>query len=324
MTESGQQAGGGASGLARWALAGAALLAVGAVAWSVSRGGEEAQPVAENAAPTELPPVSDVIARLEQRLAETPDDAEGWRMLGWSYFQTGRYAEAATAFKRATTLDPDNAETHSMLGEALVLASGDGGGLPADARAAFDRALALDPKDPRARYFRAVALDLEGKHAEAIDAWFALLADTPADAPYAADVRQVIADVAKVSGIDVADRLASAQFAPATGGLSTDGAARATEAIPGPTREQMQAAQSMAPGQQQEMIRGMVDGLAARLAENPQNADGWIMLMRSQTQLGDKRAARQALDDGLAAFRNDGATSRRLREAASALGIDAG
>ena len=44
--------------------------------------------------------------------------------------------------------------------------------------------------------------------------------------------------------------------------------------------------------------------------------------MRSRVQLGEMAAARQALSDGLRAFRNDGATSRRLREAAAALGIE--
>jgi tetratricopeptide (TPR) repeat protein len=90
-----------------------------------------------------------VIAKLEAKLKADPENAEGWRMLGWSYFQTERYAEAATALKKATRLDPDHAETFSFLGEALVLASDSEGGSP-DAQAAFDRALQLDPKDARA------------------------------------------------------------------------------------------------------------------------------------------------------------------------------
>ena len=142
-------------------------------------------------------------------------------MLGWSYFQTERFAEAATAMKRATALDPKNPEYFSMLGEALVMASKDGGGLPPDAKAAFDTALTLDPKDARARYFRAVAMDLDGKHAAALDGWFALLADTPADAPYAADVREVIRNVGKENGIEVEKRLAATSPAPPAKGFAT-------------------------------------------------------------------------------------------------------
>jgi len=69
------------------------------------------------------------------------------------------------------------------------------------------------------------------------------------------------------------------------------------------------------------MVRGMVDGLEAKLKSNPNNAQGWIMLMRSRMQLGEQRKAAQALQDALAAFRNDGATSRQLREAAATLGV---
>jgi cytochrome c-type biogenesis protein CcmH len=265
--------------------------------------------------------VDQVIAGLEARLKANPNDAEGWRMLGWSYFQTERFAEAATAMKRAAALDPDNPEYHSMLGEALVMASKDGEGIPADAKAAFDRALALDPKDARARYFRAVAIDLEGRHREAIDAWFALLADTPADAPWAEDVRQVIRSVGKENGIEVEKRLAAAAPAPASGGMKTDGARIASAGIPGPTRDQMAAATQLPKGQQDAMVQGMVDGLAAKLAANPNNPQGWIMLMRSRMQLGETGKAAQALQDALQAFRNDGATSRQVREAAATLGI---
>ena len=242
-------------------------------------------------------------------------------MLGWSYYQTERYAEAATAMKRATALDPKNPEYFSMLGEALVLASKDGDGVPPDAAAAFDAALALDPKEPRARYFHAVRLDLDGKHKEAVEEWFALLKDSPADAPWVGDVREVIQAVGKKNGIEVASRLAATSPAPADNGFKTDGSQIASAGIPGPSRDQIQAASQLPKGQQDAMVQGMVDGLAAKLKANPDNAPGWIMLMRSRMQLGQRAQAAQALQDALTAFRNDGATSRQLREAATTLGV---
>jgi cytochrome c-type biogenesis protein CcmH len=300
------------------AAAAVALAAGGAAVWRSQQGATAPAPAA---AGQQQPTVDQVIAGLEARLKANPNDAEGWRMLGWSYFQTERFAEAATAMKRATALDPDNPEYFSMLGEALVMASKAGEGMPADAAAAFDRALQLDPKDARARYFQAVRLDLDGKHREAIDAWFALLKDSPADAPWAADVREVIQSVGQKHGIDVAQRLASVSPAPANNGFTTDGGKIATAGIPGPTREQIQAASQLPKGQQDAMVQGMVDGLAAKLKANPDNAPGWIMLMRSRMQLGQPAQAAQALQDGLAAFKNDGATSRQLREAAATLGV---
>ena len=166
-------------------------------------------------APSQAPSVDEVIAKLEAKLKEKPDDAQGWRMLGWSYFQTQRYAEAATALKQSTRLDPEHAETFSFLGESLVLASNVEGKIPADARAAFERAYKLDPKDARARYFKAVSMDIAGHHRKAINAWFALLKDTPADAPYADDIRAVIRNVGAMRKIEVEKRLAAMQLAAA-------------------------------------------------------------------------------------------------------------
>jgi cytochrome c-type biogenesis protein CcmH len=307
----------------RIALIIAALLAIGAIAVQVYRSttdGSSPNLAATGEESAVAPSVDQVIAGLEEKLQENPDDAESWRMLGWSYFETGKFAESATAMKRATTLDPDNAEYWSMLGEALVMAS-DGQQVPDDAAAAFRNALKQDAKDPRARYFLAVQKDISGDHKGAINDWFALLEDTPADAPYASDIRRVIGQVAEKEGIDVAARLAKAAPAAPTGGISTDGPAVATAAIPGPSRQQMQEAAALPPGQQEAMIANMVDGLDKRLQANPNDANGWIMLIRSRMQLGQTVQAKQALDRGLKAFKNDGAEAKRIREAAATLGV---
>ena len=192
-----------------------------------------------------------------------------------------------------------------------------------DARQAFRRALQLDPKDARARYFLAATKDIDGDHKGAIDDWFALLADTPAVAPYAQDIRDVITNVGKERNIPVEARLAQAKFAPPTSEMRTDGPAVAAAPIPGPTREQMQAATALPQGQQEAMVQGMVDGLANRLKSNPDDADGWIMLMRSRMQLGEEAKAAQALKDASAAFKGK-PDLRRIQEAAASLGVRGG
>ena len=313
---------GGSSRIGRIALTGAAVVAViaGGIAIYRSQAAQNAAPP-PSAAASQQPTVDSVIAKLEAKLKTDPNDAEGWRMLGWSYFQTERYAEAATALGHATKLDGKTAETFSFLGESLVLASKEEGHIPSDAQAAFDQALKLDPKDARARYFKGVAIDMAGDHRRAIDWWFDLLKDTPADAPYADDVRGVIRKVGAKNKIDIEKRLAEARFAPPAGGMITNGAAKAAGGIAGPNQAQMQAAAKLPPGQQDAMVRGMVDGLETKLKANPANADGWIMLMRSRMQLGEPAKAGQALQAGLGALRNDSASARQIREAATTLGI---
>lgn len=301
---------------ARIALFGAAALAIVAVGVGASRRSADAPApsATENAsAPSPATPQPDVdtlISGLESKLKQNPNDANGWRMLGWSFFETGRYAEAATAYRRAATLSPKTADYWSSLGEALVLAGS--GDVPADAADAFKKAVALDPKDPRARYFLAVQRDMKGDHQGAINDWFALLADTPAGAPWEADLRKTIEQVAAKEGIDVKARLAAARPA------ALAGPAAALAGIPGPSPEQMSAASRLPPGQQEAMVRGMVDGLAAKLAADPRQPDRWMMLIRSRMQLGQSREAAQALQQAIAA--NPGSRAE-LVSAAKLLGV---
>ena len=236
--------------------------------------------------------------------------AKDWRVVGWAYVEAGNAAEAAAAYRKAASIEPDNAENWSSLGEALQSASAT---VVPEAAEAFRKALALDASDPRARYFLAVQKDLSGDHKGAVDDWIAFLKDTPPGAPWEADLRRTIEQAAAKNRIDLAGRVP----APRTTGGATAG-------IPGPTREQLAAASSLPPSQQDEMVQGMVARLEARLKQNPKDVDGWIRLMRSRMVLGETDAARGALRSGLAAFRGDDAAVGRLKSAAAELGVPIG
>jgi cytochrome c-type biogenesis protein CcmH len=294
------------------ALGAAALLATASVGVAIYRSTGD---VTETAAPhgTVEPgqPVGDVdtmIRSLEARLQDDPQNANGWRMLGWSYFETGDLTRSATAYRRAAEVEPNNAENWSSLGEALQAASQT---VSPEAASAFGRALRLDAKDPRARYFLAVQKDLRGDHAGAVGDWIALLRDTPAGAPWEADLRHTIAQVAGDNKIDIEGKLP-----PPSAGSSP-----ATAAIPGPTPEQMAAASSIPPSQQSEMVEGMVNRLANRLAKNPKDAEGWMRLMRARMVLGETDKASAAHRSALAAFKGDAAVQARINRSAQELGV---
>lgn len=317
-------------GMGRWAWA---ALGLAGVLLATAVGTRAARDDTPQAAPTgaageQAPPggsVDEAVTGLEKKLAANPNDPEGWKMLGWSYFQTGRHAEAARAYEKAVALKADDAELWSALGEARTLTAN---GVDAGAHEAFARAVALDPKDARARYFLGVEKDVAGDHKGAIDLWVAVLNDAPADAPYAQSVRGLVTQVATREKIDVAGRLPAAPPAaalPAPGqAMGGDGAAAASAAIPGPTQEQLRDASSLTPTQQDEMARGMVARLAARLEQNPKDADGWIRLMRARVVLGDQPGAVDALKKARTVFAGDRTTLGRFDDAAKALGVDAG
>lgn len=257
--------------------------------------------------------VGAMIAQLEAQMRQRPDNAEGWRMLGWSYMQTGRNPEAATAYGKAVALDPNNAEYLSAQGEATVLAA-EGSVTPA-AEAAFNRAVAADPGDPRARYYLAVAKDQRGDRDGAMNDWIALLKSAPPDAPWAPEVRTFVEKVAADRKIDLSGRLPPMQTAQAP----IMGAAPR-----GPNQQQMADAQNMSEGDRQQMIQRMVAGLAERLRQNPKDRAGWERLMRARMVLGQTQQAAADYRDAARAFAGSPADQQALRDTASQLGVPVG
>ena len=309
MSESKKMAGG-MTATNRVILIAAFVLLVAAVGYAIWRDSAASAP--PKPAETAASPDSQ-LAALEARTQREPNSAEAWTALGAARFDMSDYPGATAAYEKATALSSESAGLWSALGEARVMAS-ERDPMPAAALAAFDKAIALDAKDPRARYFLAVKKDIGGDHKGAIEDWFALLADTPQGAPWEADLRRTIEQVAAIHKIDVAVRLQNTQARP----LKPDEMPVAARAIPGPSRADMEAASQLPKGQQDAMIQGMVDGLEAKLKADPANVDRWIMLMRSRMTLGETAKAAQALKDGIAA--NPGAATR-LKAQARMLGV---
>ena len=288
------------------AFAVAGIAAVAAVGYAVHRNRAGATTAAVASDTKAAAPAADP----EQQVRDHPQDASAWRALGESRMGNANYAGAVAAFRRATGLEAGNAQGWSALGEALVMASTHDP-MPAEALAAFRKAVAIDASDPRARYFLAVDKDLAGDHKGAIDAWLALLEDTPDGAPWQADLVRTIEQVGKINAIPVADRIAAAK---PTGHPALTDDSIAAAAIPGPTAEQMHAAAALSPQQQDAMVDGMVSQLEGKLAADPSNVAGWVMLMRSRMTLNQSAKAAKALKDAIAA--NPGSAQRLKAEAA--------
>lgn len=233
--------------------------------------------------------------------------AKDWRVVGWAYAEAGNAAEATAAYRKAAAIEPDNAENWSSLGEALQAGSRS---VVPEAAAAFRKALELDPRDPRARYFLAVQKDLGGDSKGAIDDWLALLKETPAGAPWEPDLRRTIEQTAARHRIDLTGRM------PAAG---STGAALA--GIKGPSQEQLAGAASIPPSEQEAMIQRMVASLERRLEAEPKDEQGWIGLMRSRMVLDEAGKAQAALRSALAAFAGDASATARLKGAAVELGV---
>ncbi len=305
----------------RWiAFAIATLLPVAALALYLDLGEPEAPdfPFASrgsaNAQAPAMPDLETAIGKLEARLAEAPDDQRGWLLLARSYTATGRYAKAADAYQRLLKLTGDRPEIDSDYAETLVMQAG--GLVTEQARTLFQRVHAALPADPRARFYLGLARAQGGDGKGALEDWLALEADAPADAPWLPALRSEIKRVAKKFKLDPAKLKAAlppSAAQPAPGALSSapakpgpiapgapapDAAAAANP--PGPGAGDIAAAEAMAPEARDQMVRAMVERLAARLKTQPDDVDGWRRLGRAYRVLGESAKSAEALEHAAA------------------------
>jgi len=133
--------------------------------------------------------IGDAIAELEAALSREPQLAEGWVLLGRAYRAEGRAEQARDALARAARLLPDHADVQVEAAEARALAT-PGRRIDDEALAMLARALELQPRHQRARWFLGIARRQRGDDAGAAAIWESLLADV--DARTAASLRPQI------------------------------------------------------------------------------------------------------------------------------------
>ncbi|MBP2296638.1 c-type cytochrome biogenesis protein CcmI [Azospirillum rugosum] len=227
-------------------------------------------------------PPKNVLAALEKlkaQLDQNPDDAQGWSILGQAYAKMGRVQEAADALRKAATLSKGDPDILGTYGEVLISAAG--GTVTEEARTAFETILTKDAKEPRARFYLALARRQAGDVKGALERWAALLGDSPADAPWVPVVQGQIQQAAKELGLD------PAAVTPKT--LPPEQPPAAQNQNPGQGQDQ-----AGSPEDRDQMIRGMVANLAAKLEANPADVDGWLKLARSYNVLGERDKAAEA------------------------------
>ena len=241
-------------------------------------------------------PLTNLVAQVEAHLEKNPTDGRGWGVLAPVLVRLGRYDDAVRAYRNSITYNGESADRHADLGEALAGAAG--GVVTAEAKAEFERAVALYADDAKAGYFLGLAAEQDGRNSDAASIWGTMLAKAPADAPWRPLVQ---AALARVGGAT----------APPVGALAP--------ALPDST---MAAAKDMSAADRGTMIRGMVDRLATRLKQDGSDVEGWLRLVRAYMVMGERDKAVSALADARQAVANDADRLRQLNEGLKNLGLD--
>ncbi|MBE69847.1 MAG: c-type cytochrome biogenesis protein CcmI [Thalassospira sp.] len=244
------------------------------------------------------------VSDLSQRLLENPDDLRAWELLGASLMALGRPEEAQTAFLETVKRSGRDGDYLAMYAESLIRSNN--GQINTAARGVLREAEKTDSTDPRIQFYLGLADAQEGNVGAAVDRWIALANGAPGDAPWLPMVVGRINEAALAQGIDIEGRLNIAE-----------------NNSPGPSQEDIAAAQEMTPEEQQQMIMSMVNGLAERLEAEPNNPDGWARLMQAYMVLGREDDAKAAFEKASTVFADQPELIARFDSLVQEIGISA-
>lgn len=244
------------------------------------------------------PELVDLAARLRSVMSERPNDLEGLGFLARTEAQLGNYAAARAAQERIVTVKGDDATTDDrlVLLETMIYAAG--GYVSPEAEAVIGTVLTADPGNLLARYYEGLTELQSGRADRAFPIWRRLLDVAPPDAPYLAVIRAELPAVAAMAGV---------RYEP--------------PAERGPDAADIAAAQDMTPEDRQQMIEGMVAGLAERLATDGGPPQDWARLITALGVLGRQDRARAIADEAATVFSGDAGALALIAEARARAGV---
>lgn len=246
--------------------------------------------------PTPETPVSELVARVEARLKEVPDDGQGWEVIAPVYARQGRLAEAKLAYEKAIELLGESSERLGGLANTLLMINN--GVVTDEAIGIYRRLAAREPDAPGPRFWLAVGREQRGELVAARAEYRSLLAEAPSKAPWKTTVEQRLAAVdARLAGAPL--RQGAGPANAGTEGVPTPADQNPNQAgderLSGPTQDDVAAASKLSYAERALMVQGMVDNLAARLSESGGNTVEWQRLMKAYMVLEQPEKARSAL-----------------------------
>jgi cytochrome c-type biogenesis protein CcmH len=142
--------------------------------------------------------VDDMVGRLAARLRESPDDVDGWKMLGRSYAVLGRFGEAVDAYAKAAAREPRDAALLADFADALAMTRGQS--LQGEPEQLVLRALEIDPQNLKALALAGTAAFERKAFAAAADFWQRMLPLVPPGSEDAQAIRDNVAQATQLAG----------------------------------------------------------------------------------------------------------------------------
>lgn len=278
----------------------------------IAREARPSQAEYEAEMPAPLPPDIDpqyveLVEQLRAKVEENPNELQGWVLLARNEARLGNLVEAHAAQRQVIELKGNEVTAQDYVAYASMLIQSAGGNVSKEADWALNGALALDPKDPIARYYAGLMHLQTGRPDQTFAFWEPLIRQGPADAPWIPVIRARLEQVAALAGIHYT--------------LPPNPAMTNPHGEGGPSVEDMQAAADMTPEEREEMIQGMVEQLGARMAEEGGPPSDWAKLIRAHGVLGNTERAGLIWSEAQRTFSSE-AELAPIREAARSAGVE--
>ena len=221
-----------------------------------------------------------LVATVERRLQESPDDAQGWRVLAPIYVRSQQYEKAEAAFRNLLRIEGESSIVMSSLAEMITAKQQ--GKINAEALQLFERAVVLDARNTTARFFLGLEKIQSGNEQAAREIWQKMVDDAEGDEDWLPAIKE---------------RLASLE-----------------ETASQSTNTQQPSAIEQMSEEDRSRVEGMVASLEQRLEDDPTDQRGWVMLVRSYIVLGDMDRAKAMAEKAVTNFSDQPEFSKLLEQ----------
>lgn len=244
-----------------------------------------------------------LIAQLREVVAGRPGDTEGLALLAHYEAQIGNFQAAYAAQQKLIALKGDAVQAGDLaeLADLMILATN--GYVSPEAEAVLHRILEMERQNGTARYYLGLLYAQTDRPDIAYRIWRGLLTDSLPGAPWVPVITSELPVLAEMAGIR--------HSPPQTPAVQA----------PGPSAEDIAAAADMSEADRAAMIRGMVDGLAERLATEGGPPEDWARLITSLAALGDTARAEAIFAESLQVFAASPPALSTLNAAAARAGL---
>ena len=254
-------------------------------------------------APEPDPEYAALMEQLRAAVAQRPGDVVGLRLLATNEANLGNHSAAAAAWIDLIEAQGPDAPVEDLAALAESMIAATGGLVSPEADTLLQRILETDPRNGTARYFLGLSFLQTERPDLTFRLWRGLLEDSEPDAPWVPAIRSTIEELAQVAGVRYT-------LPPLAGQNSR-----------GPSAEDMANAAQMTEAERQDMIGGMVEGLAARLANQGGTPEEWARLINALGVLGQAERARAIWAEARLAFADNAAALETVDGAARAAGF---